>query len=87
MREQEPEPTKGTRGEEGPAVVGAPRETSGAGVVGGGTGPASCPSKSLQWLGLCWGCRKVAVWVSPSSCVQVIPQPGAREMIPPEGQA
>lgn len=37
------------------------------------------------WTGL--GCRKVALWVSPSSCRQVILGLGAREMIPPKGQA
>lgn len=33
------------------------------------------------------GCQKVALWVSPSSCGQVIPGLGTGEMIPPEGQA
>lgn len=36
---------------------------------------------------LAGGWRKVALWVSPSSCGQVILGLGAREMIPPEGQA
>lgn len=54
---------------------------------GGGAGPSSFPSRSQWWLGLGWGCRKVALWVSPSSCGQVILGLGAGEMIPPEGQA
>lgn len=54
---------------------------------GGGAGPASFSSRSPWLLGLGWGCRKVALWVSPSSCGQVIPGLQAGEMIPPEGQA
>ena len=45
------------------------------------------PSGSWLWLALGWGCRKVALRVSPSSCGQVIPGLRAGEMIPPEGQA
>lgn len=54
---------------------------------GGGAGPSSFFSRSQWWAGLGWGCRKVALWVNPSSCGQVILGLGAREMIPPKGQA
>lgn len=75
---------RGKGEEEGPAAEGGRHPRNPLGEWGWA---ASCPSKSLRWLGLRWGCRKVAVWVSPSSCGQVIPRPGAGEMIPPEGQA
>ena len=49
--------------------------------------PTPLSSRSPWWLALGWGCRKVALRVSPSSCGQVIPGLRAGEMIPPEGQA
>ena len=55
--------------------------------MGDGLGPAPLSSRSPWWLALLWGCRKVALRVSPSSCGQVIPGLRAGEMIPPEGQA
>lgn len=56
--------------------------------VGEGRGlHPSLPGARGGWGGLGWGCRKVALRVSPSSCGQVIPGLRAGEMIPPEGPA
>lgn len=46
-------------------------------VDGRGLGPHPSLPRAQWWLGLGedpgWGCQKVALWVSPSSCGQVIP--------------
>lgn len=58
--------------------------------MGGGWAASFSSQSPRGWLGLGedpgWGCQKVALWVSPSSCGQVIPAPEPERRYPPRAR-